>query len=148
LFQFLKKYAAMPDRWKTVKHVLDDLGLANRPACGLIFVENHGDDINITPYVFVRDIETLYAETACASGSIAAASVLNTNIVAHQPSGKTLQVTLQREGSLVKAEVCGSMRIRWDGPANSLYGDYAAAQRSSTSSHGDKRSLLPVAAIG
>lgn len=121
LFYFLKEYAARPDRWGTVKHVLDDLGLSTQPAAGLIFAEKNGVGTKITPYVFVRDIETLYAETACASGSLATASVLGKNTPISQPSGETLGVSLKPNGRTVKAEVEGSMAILSDGPVKGLY---------------------------
>jgi hypothetical protein len=31
-----------------------------------MFAESHASGIDLTPYVYVRDVETLYAETACA----------------------------------------------------------------------------------
>jgi len=80
LFHLLKKYASRADRWKTVMNVLDDLNLNDRPACGLIFVDGVNSSISITPYVYVRNIETLYAETACASGSIAVTALLGKNL--------------------------------------------------------------------
>ena len=39
LYNFLKRTAARPDRWRTVTHVLEDLGIIDKPASGLIFVD-------------------------------------------------------------------------------------------------------------
>lgn len=120
LFPFLSEYAARPDRWNTIMHVLDDLGLSQKPAAGLIFAQNIENGLKITPYVFVRDIETLYAETACASGSIAAASVAGKSLSILQPSGETLDVVIKKNNGHVNAEIGGSMAVLWDGPAYDL----------------------------
>jgi diaminopimelate epimerase len=115
LYAYLREHVAQLNGKELVKRVLDELDLTKLPASGLLFAEPNGTGTNLTPYVFVRDMGTLYAETACASGSIAVASVLGKDVSIHQPSGETLDVRLLGNGSTVKAEVDGSMSILWDG---------------------------------
>lgn len=126
LSAFLKRTAARPDRWRSVCHVLEDLGLMDKPASGLVFVDKPDNHLTITPYVYVRDIKTLYPEMACASGSIAAALVnsetsLQTNASILQPSREKLDVSFEPTGNQYSIKVAGNMNILWDGPATGLH---------------------------
>lgn len=76
--------------------------------------------VHITPYVFVRDTGTLYAETACAHGSIAVASVLGNDMSIIQPSGEALDVKTRHSNGITTAEVDGSMVVLWDGAAANI----------------------------
>ena len=75
-----------------------------------MFAENNASEINLTPYVYVRDVETLYAETACASGSIVVASILGKNVTLRQPSGETLHVAMRRTGDFGSFGESGRLR--------------------------------------
>jgi diaminopimelate epimerase len=66
----------------------------NSPATGLIFVDSNR---HIHPYVFVQKVNTLYYETACGSGTIAAGIILNKRTKIKQPSGDTFVVDATKE---------------------------------------------------
>ena len=132
LFGFLKRTAERPDRWRTVTDVLEDLGIKNKPASGLILSEKTDSGISITPYVYVREVHTLYPEKACASGSIAAAMILGNNqllgstgLFIQQPSAECLAVKIKPARGESLITVAGSMRVLWDGPAAHI--EYSAA---------------------
>lgn len=103
--------------------ILTDLGLTNRPACGLLLTEKDGDSVRLTPYVFVRDTGTMYKETACGSGSAAlgllraaeeGGEIRAMEIV--QPSGMSLYVSVARDGESFKsATVSGPVQTLFDG---------------------------------
>ena len=82
--------------------MLQELGLTNLEASGVIFVQSHLDGIAITPYVWVRETGSLTQESACASGSICAAiwqSVIRKNeamdLPIYQPSGSIIYVSMK-----------------------------------------------------
>ena len=120
-FFLLKERATGQGGQGAVKTALDELKLTSLPACGLLFVENKHDTVSFAPYVFVRDMGTLCAETACASGSVAVACVLAKDVDVYQPSGEALHITLEQNDGAVKADVDGSMSILWEGTAGSLH---------------------------
>ncbi|MDD4617198.1 MAG: hypothetical protein PHW76_08850 [Alphaproteobacteria bacterium] len=104
-----------------VRSAMKELGLMSFLCCGLLFVEDLGQDkVKLTPFVYIRDIETFFAETACASGSIAAATFLGRNLSILQPSGKYLDVEVNRKENRLAASVDGEIIIKWDGPALKL----------------------------
>lgn len=77
---------------------IKSLNLTNLKASGFINVK---DEV-LKPVVFVRDINTLFYESACASGSLAASVVLNlinnkTSFKLIQPSNKPLFVEIYKE---------------------------------------------------
>jgi diaminopimelate epimerase len=135
MYNFLKRTAARPDRWRTVTHVLEDLGIIDKPASGLIFAERDGRGIGITPYVFVKSIDTLYPEMACASGSVAAAFAMSGNVAPancrlsiRQPSNENLEISIKPLNGRTEIKVAGSMSVKWAGPAADLH--YSAAALS------------------
>lgn len=127
LYNFLKRTAARLDRWESVTHVLEDLGIKDKPASGLIFAEHGAAGLSITPYVYVKAPNTLYPEMACASGSIATAfamgngDLLNRGMLIRQPSREDLTVSIKLVGSATEIKVAGSMSINFDGPAKELH---------------------------
>lgn len=77
---------------------------SNEKAIGVIFLEKVNNTTKIYPIVWVRSIDTLYCETACGSGTIAAFTYLynnNKNNTASilQPSGYYLDV--EKENNLI-----------------------------------------------
>lgn len=85
-------------------------GIADKPAAGLMIVDAATN--LLTPYIYVRDIDTFIPETACGSGSIAVAMVQNAeDLTLLQVSGDTLRVTLDREASFLRATLSGPVRI-------------------------------------
>ncbi|MEX2028850.1 MAG: hypothetical protein WD988_05120 [Candidatus Curtissbacteria bacterium] len=75
-------------------------GRYNRPAFG---VATYKKSV-LTPYVYVKNTRSLFKETACGSGSIAAAIFTgDRNIV--QPSGEKISVGLTKSTVLISANV-------------------------------------------
>jgi hypothetical protein len=134
LYKFLKENAAKPDRWQTVVHALEDLGIKDEPASGLILAEGNIDGLTIAPYVHVSANNTLYPEQACASGSIAAAfamcssQCLARGTLIAQPSGESLLVSLKLNGAKPEIQVAGKMAIVYDGPAHGMEYSEASLQ--------------------
>lgn len=67
------------------------------PAVGLMYLSRVDGVTSIDPYVWVRDTETFYHETACGSGSLAVGFVLHREenireVAVRQPSGADLTV--------------------------------------------------------
>lgn len=111
---------------REARKVLDQYGLSQGPACGVIILKQNHIETAIEPFVYVRDAETMYYETACGSGSTAAALVISheskNSVVALpilQPSGMNLVLDIDRsETSYLSAYVGGCVEIMYRGPLN------------------------------
>jgi diaminopimelate epimerase len=53
------------------KNILSEYNLLNEPASGVMFISKTKTNIKLKPIVYVRDINTLFYETACGSGTTA-----------------------------------------------------------------------------
>lgn len=92
--------------------------IASCPASGVMFVSRQDEILKIDPVVWVRDIKTLFYETACASGTTAAAIVEALDkkqnldsLPILQPSGTPLLATVRLSNSRVSfAEIGGPVR--------------------------------------
>ena len=83
-------------------------------AIGVMLFEKEKDAIKINPLVWVKDIDTMFYETACGSGSLAAAIWMfskfqqkKTKVV--QPSGYTITVELKMKNDEMKKAVVSGM---------------------------------------
>ena len=101
---------------KKIKEWCEFLGV---PAIGIMLCDNIGDikrsqnfditEVNMTPLVYVKSIDTLYWESSCASGTTAVgayiANVMNSNgkINVRQPSGIILSIEKTVDGKLLLA---------------------------------------------
>ena len=92
--RLLKKYLKNSSDLKEIgRNLINEYKLKNNSAVGVIFCENKYNTIKINPVVWVKDIDTLFLETACGSGSIAVciveAFLKNHNQIINilQPSG-------------------------------------------------------------
>ncbi|MGH7246167.1 MAG: hypothetical protein ACREGI_04505 [Candidatus Levyibacteriota bacterium] len=90
--------------------LLTSLGLKDEPASGVIYLSRgEQGSVAIQPFVWVRDVGTLYAETACGSGSTAvglveaARSGADTQVSIMQPSGHAVQVSVEMQGGNFQA---------------------------------------------
>jgi len=88
------------------------------PASGVIFVTKTPQRVLIDPVVWVRDLQTLYHETACGSGTTALGlfESKNTNksvsLSVIQPSGKTIVVEVEKAANhFVKAVMSGKVEL-------------------------------------
>ena len=99
---------------KKARRLMAEYGLDKRDACGVVWYERRGDTsvLAIRPLVYVRALDTLYAEGACGSGSLALAlalargeSAARSSFGIAQPSGGVLQVGLEEGRATVSGEV-------------------------------------------
>jgi histidine racemase len=91
------------------KSKITELNLDKLPAAGVIFTQKQGDSYQITPVVYVRDINTLFLETACGSGTTALGLVLSkinnqsiSEVPILQPSGMNIKVSIDFDGQKFK----------------------------------------------
>lgn len=74
------------------------------PAMGVVAVSQKKQVFSIRPWVWVRATKTFFAETGCASGSLATAAVLNfirpmaKEFTIKQPSGSDYKIVLSKPG--------------------------------------------------
>lgn len=115
-----KFYLKKSDLKTSAKDILFQNNLLNAPAAGVIFIENEVDEFKIHPCVYVSGINTLFYETACGSGTIAAGLVIallkgkNVEIPVIQPSLKIIKAIVCCDGTMVtKAIISG--KIETDG---------------------------------
>lgn len=112
-----------PDRatyTERTQSAVHQLGLAELPAVGVITRRGSGNAMEIEPVVWVRDLNTCFYETACGSGSIAAAiadCLLDDSelrvIPVHQPSGTVLTAGGTRtETGTFALELSGPVEIK------------------------------------
>lgn len=86
--------------------ILAEQGLTQFPAAGVMYLRKNGNNLELTPVVYVRDIDTLFIETACGSGTaaIGVAAALEqgndvTNLEVVQPSGMPIRVDVQYQNN-------------------------------------------------
>lgn len=73
-----------------------DLALTDRAAVGVIWCERAGKNLTLHPLVWVRALDSFFYESACGSGTIAAAAVLGSGAY-RQPSGQAIVAELGAE---------------------------------------------------
>lgn len=79
--------------------------LTTIPASGVMFITEEDNLITLDPVVWVRDIKTLFYETACASGTTAVGLCRalrsdnnETNLKIKQPSGYYINISIKKDG--------------------------------------------------
>jgi diaminopimelate epimerase/ribosomal protein S18 acetylase RimI-like enzyme len=120
-----------PDEIKRqAKNRIDELNLNQLPAAGVIYVKQQKKgQYSIIPVVYVRDIDTLFLETACGSGTTALGLVLAKNkgssidtIPIIQPSGMPIKISVDYDGNTFnKATIEGPVEIVSSGELNNNY---------------------------
>ncbi len=95
-------------------------GLTSSPAAGVIRLDRSKvaeRTLSITPVVWVRDTQTECLETACGSGSLAAALSQVVEDTAegvwtiHQPGGESLSIAFERDQEAIHAWVGGTVNL-------------------------------------
>lgn len=85
--------------------MIKEKGLDKYPAAGVIFVSEKPEGLTISPVVYVRDINTVFYETACGSGTTAVGmclalgsgeSIKDVPII--QPTGLSIKVSVEFDG--------------------------------------------------
>ena len=114
--EIAKQYLKDKTKLKEVaKQFIDKYELSGNEAVGIMFLEKV-DRLAIHPVVWVRDINTLYYETGCGSGTTATAMVeaflkqRNQKLEILQPSGLaiTAEITIEN-GDIIKAVISGKV---------------------------------------
>lgn len=102
------------------KRILKEQNLLSTiPAAGVMFFTEKNNEILLQPIVWVRDIETILYETACASGTTAVGicqSLQEKNnyfkTVIRQPSGQTMTIEITKNAQQIKkATIDGPITI-------------------------------------
>ncbi|NTU46642.1 hypothetical protein HGA88_03365 [Candidatus Roizmanbacteria bacterium] len=95
---------------KTAKNILSKYQLLeSRSAAGVMFLTKKKEEYFMEPVVWVRNIQTFFYETACASGTAAVGMYLRKSVSVNQPSGQLMNVDVRK----VDNEIC---QIFIDGP--------------------------------
>ncbi len=79
----------------------------NLPAFGAIIYEKN----KITPYVYVKEVDSFVKETSCGSGSIAF-SIISGKSKIIQPTGKEINIKIKKDKIIISAEV-KEVRQKW-----------------------------------
>ncbi len=103
--------------------LIEEKGLTRYPAAGVIYTGKSNDGYSIAPVVYVRDINTLFYETACGSGTTALGLVLAKkrgrsikNVPILQPSGMTINISVDYEDNrFIDAEINGPLQVLGEG---------------------------------
>lgn len=77
--------------------ITEELGLTRRPAVGVNWIVREDKRVMLHPVVWVRSVDTFYYETACGSGSIAAALATGCGEII-QPTGQPIMAAIGPEG--------------------------------------------------
>ncbi|MDD3067085.1 MAG: hypothetical protein PHO48_04630 [Candidatus Gracilibacteria bacterium] len=92
---------------KIARSLLEEKGLTSETAAGVMYVEfdQEKEKYKLEPIVFVRDVNTLYYESACGSGTTALGLVLAkkqgtaiNEVAILQPSGQDIFVSVEYDG--------------------------------------------------
>lgn len=114
-----ERFPMPADKKAAAMRLLAETGLSEEPAAGIVWWRRGRHGLQIWPVVFVRDLETLYEETACGSGTLALALARHVasgedEFSVRQPGGDSLSVRFLREKGLC-ALVGGSVRLVSEG---------------------------------
>lgn len=93
--------------------------LTSVPASGVMFISQTNKTLTLDPIVWVRDIQTLFYETACASGTAAIglwqsskSKTDQTELRIKQPSGYYINVSVKRnKNSFIGAKIWGKVEL-------------------------------------
>jgi histidine racemase len=105
------------------RELLEKYKLMEHPASGVMALSKRKNEISMLPYVYVKAVDTFYAETACGSGSVAVGLVLAKQrqsslkkLGIYQPSGKNIFVDVDFiENRFVGASISGEVEILYEG---------------------------------
>jgi diaminopimelate epimerase len=115
-----KKYSVEVLKKEAKKILIKTKLITNSVAAGVMFVKKYSlFSYSVDPIVWVRDIGTLFFETACASGTTAIALLLanylrasKTSITVLQPSKETLTVVVtKKDNKLTSAYIEGNVAL-------------------------------------
>lgn len=116
--EFEKYYDSEEELKKISFEMIKKHNLDNEPACGVMYLETNQSDFIIHPVVYVREIDTLFYETACGSGTTAVGlyesalkrDSIDINVI--QPSNEFINVRVDVENEEIKqAFISGPVKI-------------------------------------
>jgi diaminopimelate epimerase len=89
------------------------------PAAGVMYVRKMNKELSIIPVVYVRDINTLFIESACGSGSTAVGMVVSLknnsgikDLSIYQPSGNPIKVTVNyKKGKFSYTQIQNPIKV-------------------------------------
>lgn len=84
--------------------IMDELGLSDREAVGVVWFERQQGSILIHPVVWVKGVDTFFYEQSCGSGSIAVGRVTGESAIV-QPTGKTISVKITSAAVELESEM-------------------------------------------
>ena len=84
--------------------IVEQLGLAERGAVGVIWYTRRDEIVRINPVVWVKTVDTFFYEQSCGSGSIAAAKITGANIV-RQPTEQDISVSIENNVVTLSSEM-------------------------------------------
>lgn len=104
---------------KAKQMLRDQKLLDTQPASGVMFYNQNKNEFSILPVVWVRDIETLFLETACASGTTALglwylkqSDQARIKLSVKQPSGENISIQVAKnDKSFLSAKIDGPIKI-------------------------------------
>ncbi|PIV08581.1 hypothetical protein COW57_00450 [Candidatus Roizmanbacteria bacterium CG17_big_fil_post_rev_8_21_14_2_50_39_7] len=108
---------------KQAMELMREKGLDTSPAAGVMYVKETPQGLEIVPVVYVRDINTLFYETACGSGTTAVGLTLAKqsgssikDVTIYQPSGLPIKVSVDYDGNeFGYAQIQGPVEIQGTG---------------------------------
>ena len=123
LAQQMKRLKSMDDKKAFARELLIKHDLQHEAAGGIMALDKDDDKLMLAPFVYVKSIDTFYAETACGSGSVAVGLALakrRTKSVTHlevrQPSGHSIFVDVNFAGGFFEeATIKGKVEILYEG---------------------------------
>lgn len=127
---------------KQAMDLIREKGLDSSPAAGVMYVKKTPRGLEIVPVVYVRDIDTLFYETACGSGTTAVGLTLAKqagssikDVAIYQPSGQPIRVSVDYDGTeFTYAQIQGPIDVQRKGTLNETEkGSYVIEQISSPS---------------
>ena len=89
---------------RTHRHLTEELGLRERDAVGVVWVESKSDFVVIHPVVWVRSIDTFFYESSCGSGTIAACAVTGVSDII-QPTGKIIRAEVDSDFVILESDM-------------------------------------------
>lgn len=128
---------------KQAMELMREKGLDTSPAAGVMYVKETPKGLEIVPIVYVRDIDTLFYETACGSGTTAVGLTLAKqggssikDVAIYQPSGLPIKVSVDYDGNeFGYAQIQGPVEIQRTGTLTETEkGTYVIEQISSLES--------------
>lgn len=116
-----KKYLKVKENIKQfAMDLIRKFNVYDSGAIGVMFLEKINQKIKIHPVVWVKSMDTLFYETACGSGTVAAAVIQNLNNNSSQlfeiiqPSGQVISTNILKQNGIV-LEVIISGKVNTDG---------------------------------